>query len=444
MSMSKREESQQEEMWVPTSTLSEGPGHPFYTRLNRLLAEGGFDAYVEGLCAPYYAETLGRPSIAPGVYFRMLMIGYFEGLGSERGIAWRVADSLCLRRFLGYPLSESPPDHSSLSRIRGRLPLEVHEAVFNFVLKVLVGHDLLKGKTVAVDATTLEANAAMRSIVRRDTGKAYHEYLEGLARAEGIRTPTKQDLTRLDKKRANKASNKDWEHPHDADARVTKMKDGRTHLAHKAEHTVDLDTEALVAIKVCGADKGDTTSLSGSLDQADRNLQAVGDVDDKTALREVVADKGYHSNHTMKTLKTAKIRSYVSEPDRGRRNWKKDAAAKKAVYANRRRIRGVRGRALQRRRAEVAERSFAHTYETGGMRRTHLRGHTNIYKRLCIHGGAFNLSLVMRQITGKGTPRALHGLLSAFGDFVNRLKRALEVCKTILPRLSALYPYLKI
>ena len=310
--------------------------------------------------------------------------------------------------------------------------MEVHEAVFNWVLKVLGGHDLLKGKTVAVDATTLEANAAMRSIVRRDTGKAYDEYLEGL------------DLARLDKKRANKASNKDWAHPHDADARITKMKDGRTHLAHKAEHTVDLDTQALVAIKVCGADKGDTESLSGSLDQADRNLQAVGDIDDKKALREVVADKGYHSNHTMKTLKAAKIRSYVSEPDRGRRNWKKDAAAKAAVYANRRRIRGVRGRALQRQRAEVAERSFAHSYETGGMRRTHLRGHTNVYKRLCIHGGAFNLSLVMRQITGKGTPRALHGLLSAFGAFVNRLKRALEVCKTILPRLSDLYPYLKI
>ncbi len=257
MSMSKRPESQQQEMWVPTRTLSETPGHPFYTRLNRLLAEHGFDSFVEALCAPYYAETLGRPSIAPGVYFRLLMIGYFEGLGSERGIAWRVADSLALRRFLGYRLSAAPPEHSSLSRIRGRLPVEVHQAVFDWVLKALADHDLLKGKTVAVDATTREANAAMRSIVRRDTGKAYHEYLEGLARAEGIETPTKQDLARLDKKRANKASNKDWEHPHDADARIAKMKDGRTHLAHKAEHTVDLDTQALVAIQGCGADTGD-------------------------------------------------------------------------------------------------------------------------------------------------------------------------------------------
>ncbi len=428
MSMSKREERVQEEMWVPTRTLSEAPGHPFYTRLNKLLFEHGFDSYVEGLCARYYAETLGRPSMAPGVYFRMLMIGYFEGLDSERGIAWRVSDSLALRRFLGYSLSESPPDHSSLTRIRQRLPVEVHDAVFNWVLKVLAGHDLLKGKTVAVDATTLEANAAMRSIVRRDTGKAYPEYLQGLARAAGIEAPTKQDLVGLDKKRSNKASNKDWAHPHDADARITKMKDGRTHLAHKAEHTVDLDTEALCE----------------SLDPADRNLQAVGDTDDKKALREGVADKGYHSNHTMKTLKAAKVRSYVSEPDRGRRNWKKDAAAKAAVYANRRRIRGERGKRLQRQRAEVVERSFAHAYETGGMRRTHLRGHTNIYKRLCIHGGAFNLSLLMRQITGKGTPRALHGLLSALRTFVYRLKRAFRVSRTILPRLCALHPYLVI
>ncbi len=292
--------------------------------------------------------------------------------------------------------------------------MEVHQAVFDWVLKVLVDHDLLKGKTVAVDATTLEANAAMRSIVRRDTGKAYHEYLEGLARAEGIQTPTKQDLARLDKKRANKASNKDWEHPHDADARSTKMKDGRTHLAHKAEHTVDLDTQALVAIQVCGADEGDTESLAASLDQADRTLQEVP-VEEKTALSEVVADKGYHSNHTMKTLKEAEIRSYVSEPDRGRRNWKKDVPAKAAVYANRRRLRGERGKRLQRLRAEFAERSFAPTYETGGMRRTHLRGHTNLYKRLCIHGGAFNLGLAMRKLTGSGvypgfsTPKRKYG-----------------------------------
>ena len=426
MSMRKRPESQQQEMWVPAHTLSEVPGHPFYTRLNELLSEHGFDAFVEALCAPYYAETLGRPSIAPGVYFRLLMIGYFEGLGSERGIAWRVADSLALRRFPGYRLSESPPDHSSLSRIRQRLPVEVHQAVFDWVLKVLTDYDLLKGKTVAVDATTLEANAAMRSIVRRDTGATYPEYLKGLAQAEGIQPPTKQDLARLDRKRTSKASNKDWAHPHDPEARITKMKDGRTHLAHKAEHTVDADTQALVAVQVGRADAGDPESLTGSPDQAGRTLQEVGPVDAKTALREVVADKGYHSNDTLKTLKAAHVRSYVSEPDRGRRNWKKNASAKAAVYANRRRIRGERGKRLQRRRAEVAERSFAHAYETGGMRRTHLRGHKNIYKRLCIHGVAFNLGRVMRKLTGKGTPRGWYGRASVWAAWARRLKGAVD------------------
>ena len=425
MSMSKRRDGQQQEIWVPTHTLPETPSHPFYTQLNRLLQAHGFDSFVEELCAPYYAKTLGRPSIAPGVYFRLLMIGYFEGLGSERGIAWRVADSISLRCFLGYSFTDSTPDHSSLSRIRGRLPVEVHQAVFDWVLKGLADHDLLKGKTVAVDATTLEANAAMRSIVRRDTGQAYSEYLEGLARAEGIETPTKQDLARLDKKRANKASNKDWEHPHDADARIAKMKDGRTHLAHKAEHTVDADTQALVAVQVCGADTGDTESLNESLAQAGRNLKQVP-VDEQTALSEVVADKGYHSNGTMKTLKKAKIRSYVSEPDRGRRNWKKDAPAKEAVYANRRRIRGERGKRLQKRRAEYAERSFAHAYETGGLRRTHLRGHANIYKRLCIHGGAFNLGLLLRKLIGRGTPRGFHRLAKVFGAGADGLKSTFE------------------
>ena len=439
MSMSKRQESRQQEMWVPTHTLPESPSHPFYTHLNRLLGEHGFDAFVEALCAPYYAKSLGRPSIAPGVYFRLLMIGYFEGLGSERAIAWRVADSLALRRFLGYALTQSTPDHSSLSRIRQRLPVEVHSSVFHWVLKVLVDHDLLKGKTVAVDATTLEANAAMRSIVRRDTGQGYAEYLKGLARAEGIETPTKQDLARLDRKRTNKASNKDWAHPHDPEARITKMKDGRTHLAHKAEHTVDVDTQALVAVQVGRADAGDPESLNGSPDQAGRTLQEVGPVDEQTALREVVADKGYHSNDTLKTLKAAHVRSYVSEPDRGRRNWKKDASAKAAVYANRRRIRGERGKRLQRRRAEVAERSFAHAYETGGMRRTHLRGHKNIYKRLCIHGVAFNLGRVMRKLIGRGTPRGFHGRLSGLRAIAHRINGIFSRRPGYLPFSS--YPF---
>ena len=431
MSMKKRQGSRQEEMVVQTSALPDSPGHPFYAKLNELLAAHDFDQFVEERCAPYYAQTLGRPSIPPGVYFRMLMIGYFEGYSSERGIAWRVADSLALRRFLGYALTETTPEHSSLSRIRQRLPLEVHQEVFNWVLKVLAKQDLLKGKTVAVDATTLEANAALGSIVRRDTGEGYDEYLKGLAQAEGIETPTRQDLTKLDKKRPKKGSNDDWQHPHDPDARITKTKDKRTHLAHKAEHTVDLDTQAIVAIHVCAADEGDTESLPWSLIQTSMNLEAIvvdeairKKLEPESFLAEAVTDKGYHSNYTAKTLKAATIRSYLSEPDRGRRQWKDDPEAKVAVYGNRRRIQGARGQALQRLRAEYTERSFAHMYETGGMRRTHLRGYDKIYKRLCIHGGAFNLGLVMRKITGCGTPRGLHSLSSVLCAMANLINIA--------------------
>ena len=318
MSMSRRPESRQQEMWVAAHTLPEAPGCPFYTQLNQLLADHGFDRFVEDQCAPYYAPTLGRPSIAPGVYFRMLLVGYFEGLGSERGIAWRVADSLSLRRFLGCDLSEATPDHSSLSRIRQRLPQEIYQEVFNWVLGVLAKEGLLKGQTLAVDATTLEANAALRSVVRRDTGQGYREYLEDLARAEGIEAPTRQDVARLDKKRPRKGSNQDWQHPHDPDARITKMKDGRTHLAHKAEHAVDLDTQALVAVQVTGADEGDTASLPWTLAQSAVNLEAVSqDPEARPHLHdqpmsEVVADKGYHSNDTTKMLRHAQIRSYLS------------------------------------------------------------------------------------------------------------------------------------
>ena len=270
-----------------------------------------------------------------------------------------MADSLSLRRFLGCALSEATPDHSSLSRIRQRLPQEIYQEVFNWVLGVLAKEGLLKGQTLAVDATTLEANAALRNVVRRDTGQGYREYLEGLAQAEGIETPTRQDVARLDKKRPRKGSNEDWQHPHDPDARITKMKDGRTHLAHKAEHAVDLDTQALVAVQVTGADEGDTASLAWTLAQSGMNLEAVSqDPEARPHLHdqpmsEVVADKGYHSNDTTKMLRRAQIRSYLSEPDRGRRRWKNDPEAQVAVYANRRRIRGRRGRALQRLRARI-------------------------------------------------------------------------------------------
>ena len=358
---------------------------------------------------------MGRPSLTPGTYFRLLLIGYFEGIDSERGIAWRTADSLALRGFLGLGLEETPPEHSTISRTRRLIDLETHRAVFTWILQVLATADLVKGKTIGIDATTLEANAALRSIVRRDSGETYQEFLTRLAQASGIETPTRADLARLDRKRPKKGRNTEWRHPHDPDARITKMKDGRTHLAHKAEHAVDLETGAVVGVTVQGADQGDTTTIAETVTTAAEELEAVAAATDgdTAVIDEVVADKGYHSNQVLVDLAALDLRTYIAEPDRGRRNWKKKAAARDAVYANRRRIRGARGLALQRRRSERLERPNAHLYETGGMRRTHLRGHANILKRLFVHIGGFNLGLLMRTLIGVGTPRGLQGRLAA-------------------------------
>jgi transposase len=410
----RRKRRRQHDLWISTTDLPTTAAHPFYRRLNALLDEQKFDEFVEGACRSFYAETMGRPSLAPGMYFRLLLVGYFEGIDAERGIAWRAGDSLAIRQFLHLALDEAAPDHSTISRTRRLIDLETHRAVFTWIQQRLTEAGLLKGKTVAIDATTLEANAAMRSIVRRDTGEDYPAFLTRLAMESGIETPTREDLARLDRKRKKKTSNKEWTNPHDPDAKITKMKDGRTHLAHKAEHAVDLDTGAIVAVTLQGADEGDTTTIvETATAAADQTEDAQADVEEPQALEEIIADKGYHSNQTMVDLDAVGIRSYIAEPDRGRRDWSEHPEAQAPVYGNRRRIRGPRGRRLMRRRGETIERTFAHVYDTGGMRRTHLRGHTNILKRLLIHAGGFNLGLVMRQVFGVGTPRGLQGRLAA-------------------------------
>lgn len=431
-----------EPLWVPSAALARTAGHPFYSRLNQVLDESGFDAFVEGVCARFYSEKRGRPGLVPGVYFRSLLVGYFEGIDSERGIAWRAADSLAIRGFLRIPLDETTPDHTTISRTRRLIDLESHQQVFSWVLRVVAEKGLLKGKTIGIDATTLEANAALRSIVRRDTGEVYQEFLTRLAKESGIETPTREQLAKLDRQRPKKGSNEEWQHPHDPDARITKMKDGRTHLAHKAEHAVDLETGAVVAVTIRPANEGDPTSMIETLAQAGEhiaevacevNSEKMGEAVDSDGPANVVADKGYHSNDALVGMKQANVRSYVSEPDRGRRRWTGRADARDAVYANRRRIRGDHGKTLLRRRGEFLERSFAHAYDTGGMRRTHLRGSENICKRVLIHIGAFNLGLVMRRLVGAGTPRGLQGSgkevgallkqLSFWLDFLDRLSR---------------------
>jgi len=428
MSMKKKPPGRQEPFWISHDTIAASPGHPFYEEVERILREEGFDPYVEQECAPYYAKKQGRPSIPPGVYFRMLLIGYFERIDSERGICWRCADSLSLRGFLGIGMDEETPHHSSLSRIRCRLPLEVHDSVFGWVLRVLGTYDLIDGKTLGVDATTLEANAALRSIVRRDTGEGYEDYLKRLAQEKGIESPTRSDLAKLDKKRPKKGSNKDWQHPHDPEAEIMKMKDGRTHLSHKAEHAVDMNGEgAVLSVTLHGGARGDTKSLPETLDKAQEKLEELREDPDVDALlhedagREVVADKGYHGNDILVALSQEEYRTYISEPERGRRKWKDKEAAQQATYANRQRIRGDRGKRLLRQRGELLERPFAHYLESGGMRRTHLRGQDNILKRLLVHVAGFNLGILLRNLIGTGTPREYATLLGNAQDAFSRL-----------------------
>jgi transposase len=413
MALGKRATEQQGDLFVLANRLPRSPGHVFYEKLNGLLAEAGFDAWAEALCKPYYADEVGRPGIPPGTYFRMLLTGYFEGINSQRGIAWRCSDSLSLRDFLGIPLGEKSPDHSSLSTTRLRLPHEVHEAMFVWVLGVLEQKKLLKGKKVGVDSTTLEADAAMKSIVRRDTGEDWNEYLTRLMQAEGLiaegaEPPSAEELRKFDKSRKDKkVSNAEWMSPNDPDARIAKMKDGTTHLAYKAEHVVDLETSAILAAEIYHADQHDAATLEDSLQQAQTNLTEAGS---ETQIEEAAADKGYHSNETITDLREhTTYRTYIPEPQlKHARVWTdKPPEQQAAVSANRRRTRGEHGKKLQRLRSERTERTFAHVCETGGARRTWLTDIENVRKRYLISAAAHNLGLLMRSLFKMGTPRGL-------------------------------------
>jgi len=402
MALGKRK-PKQDELFIPRAKVASGPGHPFYSKLNQVLGEAGFDEFVEKLCVPYYKEG-GRPGIPPGVYFRMVLIGYFEGLDSQRGIAWRCADSLGLRAFLGIGITEETPVHASMTIIRQRLPESVFDKVFVFVLSLLEQQGLLRGKSVAIDATTLEANAAMKSIVRKDTGEDWKEYLQGLAKAEGIQNPAEEDLRRLDRARKDKkVSNAHWESPTDPDSRIAKMKDGRTHLAYKAEHAVDVVSEAIVATTVTFADKSDAQSAPVTLSLAEANLVLAGS---EAQIQEAVMDKGYHDNQLLVDLAQRGVRTYIPERRQKTRRWTdKPVEQEQAFRANRRRVRRNKGRQLNRWRSERCERTFAHVCETGGGRRAWLRGQTNVSKLHTLKCAAYNLGLLLRKVWGLCKPR---------------------------------------
>jgi transposase len=411
----RKHRERQEGLWYEAE-LPTAPGHPFYKRLNEVLDNAAFDTFCESNCAEFYHEKLGRPSLAPGLYFRIMMIGFFEGLDSERGIAWRLADSLTLREFLSIGLDEKTPDHVTISRTGRLIDAETHQRIFTWVLERLAQGGLIKGKTIGVDSTTLEANAAMKSIVRRDTGESYTAYLKRLAEADGMETKDAAALLRMDRKRTKRTSNEDWESPSDGEAEITKLKDGRTALAYKAENAVDMETGAIMAVTTHGGAAADTTTVQETVIEA--GIAVAGLIAEQTpegkyevhplGVKEVVADKGYHSNDVAVDLKELGLRSYIAEPDRGARNWNGKEAAKAAVYANRRRIKGERGKRLQRQRGERIERNFAHQFDTGGLDRLYVRGMDNVHKKFLIQAAACNLALLMRSKHGAGKPRAAH------------------------------------
>lgn len=423
MAMGRRKTERQEPLFVTADNLPKSLGHPFYQALNRLLDEAGYDRWIEDRCQPYYDqdESRGQRSIPPGVYFRMLLVGYFEGIDSQRGIAWRCADSLSLRAFLGIPLDRNTPDHSTLSLTRKRLPPEVFSEVFQFVLQIAADHKLLSGQTVGVDSTTLEANAAMKSIVRRETGEDWKKYVTRLMHEEGViaadEQPTDEEVRRFDKKRKHKkVSNEEWVNPFDPEAKITRMKDGTTHLAYKAEHVVDLDSDLIVAAEIRPATDADSQTLSDSVMRAQENLSAIGH---EQRIEEVVADKGYHSVEALELGQHLNFRTYIPEPQRNA-DWTwadKTPEHERAVMNNRRRMQRDKGKSLQKQRSEKCERSFAHVCETGGMRRTWLRGVVDVTKRYLIATAAHNLGRVLFKLFGVGKPRSLQGFGGVFSLF---------------------------
>ena len=423
-----RKKPVQQPLFVRSDEMAGAPRHRFYEKLNEILGQAGFDPFVEGLCESHFAEagSQGRLSTPPGRYFRMLLVGYFEGIESERGICWRIEDSLSLKGFIGCAVHERTPDHSTLSRLRTRLPLRVYEQVFHFVMRVLNEKGLLQGRVAGVDSTYLRADASMKNIVRRGSGEGYKGYLKRLAKESGVKNPSDEDARRFDQKRTKTTSNKEWVSATDAEAEITRLKDGRTRLAYKAEHTVDMETGAVLAAEILPATTSDAESIIRSTAKANENIAAArgddqDDDDDNDgdggsctvgadAIEEVVGDKGYHKASTLQHFTDEGVRTYIPERKQlHRRRWMnnggRDAAV--ALYQNRARVKTSKSKRYQRRRGELLERTFAHLCETGNHRRTRLRGRENVHKRYLLQAAAFNLGLVMRELLGRGTPRGL-------------------------------------
>lgn len=423
MVIGKRNKPRQRTLWIATTEIIPRRGHPFCERLNRLLDKDGFDAWREHECAPYIA-TKGRPSIPPGVYFRMLFIGYLEGLPSERSIAWQCADRLSLREFLGYQLQESTPDHSSLSIWRQRLLQDFFQHAFQHIIKLVDLQGLVHAFATGVDSSTVAANAVLRRLVRKENGASYREYIKELMRAAGENPDDTAALIRFDRKRKNKKfSNTEWQSETDPAARIAKMKDGTTHLAYKPARGVDLSTGAMLAVTFYPADQGDTEDLENTLKLIKNNLAPLGDKEANVFC--VVTDKGYHKAELLKQLHHEHaLATYIPErASSKRRTWHGDTETCGMFHANRRRTWSRAGKRLGRLRTQLVERSFALFKQSDNLSRMTVRGLANVNKRYLAHGMAYNLALVMRALFGHGTPKGLADALitamkTGFGVFL--------------------------
>jgi transposase len=404
------------ELFIPFSELVRPATSPFYAKLEQTLNSFDFAGQARSLCAPAYsANGRGRPGIDPVVYFKMLMVGFFEDIGSERGIAERCSDSISIRAFLGYALTETTPDHSSLSIIRERLGPDVYDRVFILILSALDKHGLLKGKNVGIDASVIEANAALKSLINRNTEEAYWEYVRRLASENGIDPKDAEAVRQFDRKRPKKMSNEEWVNPNDPDAKIGLTKAGATDMIYKPEHTVDLDTGAILQAEVRLGNETDQKDLSQHVLQAQVNINQAQDTDaDTLTIESTTADKGYHAVAEMKQLQSEGIRTVISDPVKNRKIENLDADDARVVRKAKRSASSKSGKELLRRRGMHLERSFAHILDAGGARRTTLRGLENLNKRFKVSAAIYNLSQLMRKLFAVGTPKQLAAMGKAF------------------------------
>jgi len=432
-----RASEDQREFWVETRRLPKATASTFYRKLDDTLNEIGFIEGVREICRPAYADAQkgGRPGIDPAVYFKMLMIGFFENLPSERSIASRCADSLSLRAFLGYELDERTPDHSSLTVIRQRLGQDIYQAAFELVLTGLYEYGLLKGRHLGIDSSIIEANASLRELVSRNTEEEYWIYVKRLAAEAGIDPDDTKAVRRFDKKRpGRKTSNKNWVNPHDPEAKVGFTKHGACDMIYKPEHITDLESGAIVMATVRLGDDGDTEDLPSRVMETSEVLGMIcDDPDQEKVLRSLTADEGYFGVDEVCCLQEEKVRVVIGDPHASRRNPKKHSQMIRSVLSKARRaVRSKSGKALLRKRGEHLERSFCHVLDHGGLRRATLRGETNLSKRQLGATLTYNLSLLMRHLTGTGTPKQwLAGVGLALAGVIGRLEAIIAIGRVI-------------